>query len=484
MVSTYGADMFLKKYRTLIIILAAVAGALVIAAALNRWKTEIRLTGKSNVTVEYGKDYKDPGAYAEQKGTSLFFIRKKIPVKRSGKVDTKKLGRYILTYTAGSSKKVSVKRIVKVRDTTPPKIELIHKKDYFTPIGQKYVEEGYKAYDACDGDLTDKVKVTEQDGYVYYSVSDNSGNRREARRKIVFDDRTAPVITLSNGNEINIRKGDSWKDKYSAEDDVDGDLTAKVKTEGKVNTSKIGTYKIKYTVIDAHGNKASAERTVHVLNRPMNNPGRANGKKIIYLTFDDGPGPYTEKLLGILKKYNVKATFFVTHSKPDYQHMIAAEAADGHKVGIHTYTHDYAKIYSSTEAYWNDFDEMQNVVVEETGQKTDIFRFPGGSSNEVSMKYTRGIMTTLTSQSAERGLTYFDWNVSSGDAAPVTDGQTVMNNIRNGVQKHDVSVVLCHDVKEFTVNIMDETIAWCLENGYTFLPLSSSSPTAHHSVHN
>ena len=93
-------------------------------------------------------------------------------------------------------------------------------------------------------------------------------------------------------------------------------------------------------------------------------------------------------------------------------------------------------------------------------------------------------MTTLTSQSAERGLTYFDWNVSSGDAAPVTDGQTVMNNIKNGVQKHDVSVVLCHDVKEFTVNIMDETIAWCLENGYTFLPLSSSSPTAHHSVHN
>lgn len=476
--------MFLNKYRILIIILAAVSGALVIAAALNRWKTELRLIGKSNLTVEYGKDYKDPGAYAELNGTSLFFIRKKIPVKRSGKVDTKKLGTYILTYTAGSRNKVSVKRTVRVRDTLPPEIKLIHKRDYFTPIGQKYVEEGYKAYDICDGDLTDKVKVTEKEGFVYYSVSDKSGNRREARRKIVFDDRTAPVITLTGGNELNVWKDSSWKDTFSATDDVDGDLTARVKTEGKVDTSKNGDYKIKYTVSDAHGNKASAERTVHVLTRPKNNPSKANGKKIIYLTFDDGPGPYTEKLLGILKKYNVKATFFVTHSKPEYQHMIAAEAADGNTIGIHTYTHDYAKIYSSTEAYWNDFDEMQNVVVNETGQKTDLFRFPGGSSNEVSMKYTKGIMTALTSQSADRGLTYFDWNVSSGDAAPVTDGQTVMNNIKQGVQNHNESVVLCHDVKKFTVDIMDETIAWCLENGYTFLPLSSSSPTAHHSVHN
>ena len=92
--------------------------------------------------------------------------------------------------------------------------------------------------------------------------------------------------------------------------------------------------------------------------------GKVQGNgKTIYLTFDDGPGPYTERLLDILKEHDVKATFFVTHVFSQYENLIKREAKEGHAVAIHSYSHDYSKIYASTDAYWEDFDAMQQVIL-------------------------------------------------------------------------------------------------------------------------
>lgn len=208
-----------------------------------------------------------------------------------------------------------------------------------------------------------------------------------------------------------------------------------------------------------------------------------NGK-VIYLTFDDGPGLYTEHLLSILAKYDVKATFFVTNFRPECQFLLKREYIEGHTVAVHTYTHDYANIYSSVENYWKDYDLMDANIFMYTGQHAQLMRFPGGSSNTVSLDYMEGIMTTLTNQMNNRGIAYFDWNVDSNDAGSANTSEEVAANIQKGVENHDVSVVLCHDVKQYTVEAMETFIPWALQEGYEFKRCTPDSPPAHHDVNN
>ena len=113
------------------------------------------------------------------------------------------------------------------------------------------------------------------------------------------------------------------------------------------------------------------------------------------MTFDDGPSENTIKVLDILKEYDVKATFFVTGHAPSYNDFIKEAFEQGHSIGLHTYSHDYKNIYSSTNAYFNDLDQINSMVESITGQKSDIIRFPGGSSNSISAKYSPGIMSKL-----------------------------------------------------------------------------------------
>lgn len=222
----------------------------------------------------------------------------------------------------------------------------------------------------------------------------------------------------------------------------------------------------------------------------VNHPENAEAGKIIYLTFDDGPSMYTAKLLGILDKYNVKATFFVTDMTPEYEYMIYEERSSGHSVGVHSYSHVYDKIYESEDAFWADFNLMNNVIYKYTGKKTDIMRFPGGSSNEIS-KFNPGIMTRLVSETGDRGLYYFDWNVICGDADGAKSSAEIYNNIVNGVAEKiptledgEEIVILCHDNHEITVNAMEDVINWGLDQGYTFLPLTKDSYPKHHTIHN
>ena len=91
-------------------------------------------------------------------------------------------------------------------------------------------------------------------------------------------------------------------------------------------------------------------------------PGRKVGtteqsdEKVVYLTLDDGPSKNTQAVLDILDKYNAKATFFVTGAMPEYKDMIKKAYDKGHTIGMHTYSHDYAKVYASVDAYFQDLD--------------------------------------------------------------------------------------------------------------------------------
>lgn len=209
----------------------------------------------------------------------------------------------------------------------------------------------------------------------------------------------------------------------------------------------------------------------------------ANAKGIVYLTFDDGPGPYTARLLDILKAKDVKATFFVTGSGDD--ELIKREYDEGHTVGLHTFTHRYNIIYTSVDAYFNDLNQVAARVKNITGEDAKLIRFPGGSSNTVSARYDGGsrIMSTLATEVQNRDYQYFDWNISSGDAGGATTADAVFVNVAAHL-KEGANVVLQHDIKSYSVDAVERIIDHALANGYIFMPLRADSPTVHHGINN
>ena len=196
--------------------------------------------------------------------------------------------------------------------------------------------------------------------------------------------------------------------------------------------------------------------------------------KVIYLTFDDGPGPYTKKLLGYLRSYNVKATFFVTNQNPNYIYLLKEMANDGHAIGVHTLTHNWS-IYSSTSKYLSDFNAMHDIIKQQTGIDTKIFRFPGGTNNTVSRSYATGIMTTLNKTMADKGYLNFDWNVDCRDTEGLNSSQIANTTIAQ-IKNRSQSVVLMHDIKNSTVEAVPTIIRYAQNNGYTFKVIDETAP--------
>ena len=126
---------------------------------------------------------------------------------------------------------------------------------------------------------------------------------------------------------------------------------------------------------------------------------------------------------------------------------------------------------------------MEEIIRQQTGEYTRLFRFPGGSSNTVS-NFNPGIMSRLTRAMNDMGYQYFDWNVTSGDAGGTTKTDQVIQNIKDGCRQHRISVVLQHDIKDYSVAAVESILNWGRENGYSFKALQLDSPGTHHGVNN
>lgn len=379
--------------------------AIAFCAAIVLGGTELAMEPaiEEKVTTEVGKSWthEEPKAYVMRR--FLPFIKKEIPLKVTGKVDTEKIGSYKLTYEA-SYQGETLKEIqtVTVKDMTKPVLKLTGDPTYKTI---------YKATDNTDGDITDKVEVKRDKGTLIYSVKDSSGNKTVLKRETPYEP-TEP----SGG--------------------------------------------LPFT----------------------------ESEKTIYLTFDDGPSAYTEELLEILDKYGIKATFFTTSAYPDYADMMKKASQSGHTVAVHTTTHNYDQIYKSESAFWKDHDNQQEVIKEETGKVINIFRFPGGSSNNVSKSINAGIMTRLVKEAEQKGLEYYDWNVSSGDGGGTQETDQVFLNVIDGITRNSKkgvpNIVLQHDTHQFSVNAVERIIVWGLDNGYEFQPIMEGSYAPHHGTVN
>ncbi len=398
-----------------------------------------------------------------------------------------------VTYTVkdSSGNETTVERTIVYKDVVAPEISLTDGTETVFNVGSDYKDPGFTAADDVDGDITDKVVVdgsvdghTEGTYTLTYKVADSSNNPFEIQRKVTVKDIKAPVITLTGDSSVYLLINSSYEDPgFSASDNKDGDVTSKVAVSGSVDTSKTGQYKITYSVSDSAGNTTSVVRTISVYEKQEDVPTTPSGK-VVYLTFDDGPSKYTARLLDILDKYGVKATFFVTNQFPSYQYMIGETARRGHTIALHTYSHKYESVYASDDAYYADLQKIQDVVVAQTGSPSYIIRFPGGTNNTVSRKHSPGIMTRLSQSVGERGYVYTDWNVSSGDAGGTKSTSGVVNNVIKGIQKKNTSIVLQHDITSYSVEAVDQILSWGIANGYTFLPMTTGSPTVHYTPAN
>ncbi|MGN0492807.1 MAG: polysaccharide deacetylase family protein [Acutalibacteraceae bacterium] len=268
-------------------------------------------------------------------------------------------------------------------------------------------------------------------------------------------------------------------EKDKANTDISSQLAA-AQSEKKKLEDENASLKKKIETLSA---KKAAESAAVSSQTTVSSPQATvpSGNKVCYLTFDDGPSKNTVKILDILEKYGVKATFFVINSADIGYVKNIYEA--GHTVGLHSASHNYSQIYSSTDAYFKDLQQISDKVESIIGVKSTVIRFPGGSSNKVSAKYCKGVMTRLVGLVQEKGYSYFDWNVASGDADSNTPSYTyIRNNVLNSAKNKNSACVLMHDssVKTTTVQALPEIIEGLMKMGYRFEPLTPETYGYHH----
>ena len=184
-----------------------------------------------------------------------------------------------------------------------------------------------------------------------------------------------------------------------------------------------------------------------------NNPYK--GQKIVALTFDDGPGPYTERLLNEMKARGVRATFFVLGTRVDaYPKLIRRMAKEGHVLGNHSNAHNMLH-RMSLDGVRNEMGKCAAKIEKILGYRPPVMRCPGGNSSSLVQKYAK-----------EAGVPIINWSVDTRDWESRNKAailKVCKNNIRDG------SIVLLHDIHKVSVDASIELMDWLLEEGYTMV---------------
>ncbi|MGM9618138.1 polysaccharide deacetylase family protein [Butyricicoccus sp.] len=221
--------------------------------------------------------------------------------------------------------------------------------------------------------------------------------------------------------------------------------------------------------------------------KAVDEPNILSDEKVCYLTFDDGPSTSnTPGILDILKKENVKATFFVVTSEIDEETepILQRIVDEGHTLCIHANEHEYGDLYASTEAYLEDFANAYDKIYELTGYRVQGFRFPGGSNGQVN---SSGCYDNIVTEMTRRGFEYYDWNAYSHDAEGGNYSPEEMADM--AVHEVDISsrndvILLMHDTygKEKTVSALEQIISQLKEAGIEMLPITNSTRPVHFEV--
>ena len=463
---------FFKKNKKLVIAVTGIVVTLLflIILFLSLFNININLNGSPKETIEYGDTYTEQGATAAFNTPASKNVPLNVTIK--GSVDSSKLGTYHIHYKAKKGIFSAQKsREVKIVDTKAPIIELNKIDGYYPKTGETYQEEGFTATDNYDGDITSKIKRTEDKNVITYTVSDSSGNKTSVQRTIEYNDGIAPTITLNGDSDITIKAGTRFEDPgCTAKDSHGNDISDSVSVSDNISTYRAGTYTITYSVTDKFGNETSIDRTVTV-EAVKQTATTSSGNKVVYLTFDDGPSVNTADVLDILKSNDIKATFFVLGTQVEKMpEMVKRAYQEGHYIANHGYSHQYSQIYSSPETVLQEFNQCNSSVakaIDVPEYNSHLFRFPGGS---VGGKYAnlKAEAVTLLEQN---NIMHVDWNALTGDAEKSSpDEEYLMNNLQKTTQNKNSIVILMHDAqaKRVTVEFLPKLIEFFQQQGYQF----------------
>ena len=192
-------------------------------------------------------------------------------------------------------------------------------------------------------------------------------------------------------------------------------------------------------------------------------PSKTYGK-VVYLTIDDGPSEYTDEIINILNKNNVKATFFmINNNMQAYPKQVKNIVENGNTAGFHSVSHDIHKLYVSKTSAKEEFDTNQATFKKITGQTSKVIRLPFGSK-----PYTpRASYNALV----DSGYKLWDWTLDTEDWRSTSS--QIMENVKKYSSGSDNVVLLMHERKQ-TVEILDEMIKYLKSEGFEILPIKQS----------
>ena len=221
----------------------------------------------------------------------------------------------------------------------------------------------------------------------------------------------------------------------------------------------------------------TAQTVAETTATPESNPGP--DEKVVYFTFDDGPWTGTPRLLDILDQYTIKACFFVTAQSMETEplkNMLKQIKDRGHNVAVHSLTHNYKKIYASVDAFMSDYDAMDDLIFQATGEHSKMLRFPGGSN----ASYNKAIRPQLLQAVRDRGIVYFDWNSFDGDVEG-KKGQELIDQTIKQVNENTHSILLMHDMPStaFVHDALPTIRERLTADGYKFELLNDNTPPRH-----
>ena len=196
--------------------------------------------------------------------------------------------------------------------------------------------------------------------------------------------------------------------------------------------------------------------------------------KIAYLTFDDGPYYLTNDFLKILKEYKVKATFFTIgtgkekcfdNKSKSCTDIYKKIVDNNHTIANHTYSHAiFNGLYNNVNSFMEQVNKQEDLIYSKTGIKTNILRFPGGSSTSGKLK------NSIIEKLREKGYGWVDWTAQDGDGGNLTSKNQAWNNFKNSINSN-IEVILFHDYDKYTYSILPDVIKYLEQNNYILLPL-------------
>lgn len=448
------------------LIAAAVAGFYLLFKALN----PISLASEVYVA-EYTESFNSKG------NLKSVFLDSEDKVTFKGSVDKDKIGTYDAAYVY---KGKEYPFLVEVKDTKGPELE-VH--DLTITTNENLTPRMFVT--SCSDPSNYSLKMTGDDpkrregSYeITITARDDYENETSKTVKLTRVNDTHPPVIENFTESIELLQGKPYPaEQLIITDDYDEKPSVHIDTSA-LNTEAPGSYPVTIRLIDHSGNEQTYSQTVTVKENPN------YGKKLVYLTFEEGPSSQTDAILDALERNNVKATFFVTAEHPESADKIRKIADAGHSLGLMSYSYNPSAIYKSEDAYFKDLDKIFSLVREETGQDVKLIRFPEGSGNTVVPG--TGIMSDLVRAVSQKGYMYCDWNADSNDWYDVNiDPNTLINTCLQHMTA-DQLVVRFHDSPDqsTTAQALDAIIQNYRDNGYSFEVIDETTILPHQVVMN